>query len=212
MSTTTDIASKHLGKTTSYEKTTDVDPSLLVAIPRALARDENSVKANGFAGVDIWHCYEFSTLLSTGLPAVGILKISVPAESEFIVESKSLKLYLNSYNFAKLVNREEDNRHWHLYAEKKIRVDLTEILGIAPFVCIQKASAHTVANRLLVEARSLYYEEEFSVLERYPDANWGSYEGLKNKTQQQILETGKFHSKKGRAISMFLIFCGAIVG
>jgi 7-cyano-7-deazaguanine reductase len=51
-----------------------------------------------FSGVDVWHAYELGFLTQTGLPVTGLLKIVYPANSEFLVESKSLKLYLNSFN------------------------------------------------------------------------------------------------------------------
>ncbi|PIE42067.1 MAG: NADPH-dependent 7-cyano-7-deazaguanine reductase QueF, partial [Gammaproteobacteria bacterium] len=51
-----------------------------------------------FQGVDYWNAYEVSWLNPKGKPEVGLLELAVPAVSPFIVESKSLKLYLNSFN------------------------------------------------------------------------------------------------------------------
>ncbi|HQN93586.1 MAG TPA: NADPH-dependent 7-cyano-7-deazaguanine reductase QueF, partial [Prolixibacteraceae bacterium] len=51
-----------------------------------------------FSGVDVWHAYEFSFLTDKGSPVVGLLKIVYPCNNESLVESKSLKLYLNSFN------------------------------------------------------------------------------------------------------------------
>ncbi|MBN1926206.1 MAG: NADPH-dependent 7-cyano-7-deazaguanine reductase QueF [Prolixibacteraceae bacterium] len=88
----------HLGKSSSYPK--KYDPSVLVAVPRYLNREHLEIKENDlpFSGVDVWHAYEFSFLTKNGLPVVGILKLIYPATSQYLVESKSLKLYLNSFN------------------------------------------------------------------------------------------------------------------
>lgn len=73
---------------------------MLRFIPRQLSRSENGIGKNlPFTGFDYWTAWEFSYLDSHGKPAVRILKLAVPAESENIVESKSLKLYLNSFNY-----------------------------------------------------------------------------------------------------------------
>lgn len=53
---------------------------------------------NGLSyGHDIWNAYEFSYLDSSKQPTLKVLEIKIPASSEYIVESKSLKLYLNSF-------------------------------------------------------------------------------------------------------------------
>ncbi len=56
-------------------------------------------------GVDIWNCYELSWLDTNGKPRCGILQIVYSANSQYIVESKSLKLYLNSFNFFKISDK-----------------------------------------------------------------------------------------------------------
>ncbi len=92
------IESTHLGKQSNYPQ--HYDPNVLVAVPRILNRQLYGIDNDNlnFTGVDVWHAYEFSFLLKSGLPVTGILKIVYSAESEFLVESKSLKLYLNSFN------------------------------------------------------------------------------------------------------------------
>jgi 7-cyano-7-deazaguanine reductase len=74
------------------------DPSLLFPVPRANAR--NALPGGGFDGYgeDLWQCYELSWLDSEGCPRVFMGLLSVPADSASLVESKSLKLYLNSLN------------------------------------------------------------------------------------------------------------------
>ena len=95
------IENTHLGKQSSYPQR--YDPSVLVAVPRILNRKQHGISNAKlpFSGFDVWHAYEFSFLTDKGSPVVGILKIVYPCTSEFLVESKSLKLYLNSFNMDK---------------------------------------------------------------------------------------------------------------
>ncbi|MCL4111796.1 UNVERIFIED_CONTAM: hypothetical protein GTU68_018052 [Idotea baltica] len=86
----------------SYIAPENIDNSLLVAIPRSLNRESHGIDQNLFKGFDVWNCYELSTMNAKGKPFVGIMKIFFPANSTNIVESKSLKLYLNSFNLCKL--------------------------------------------------------------------------------------------------------------
>jgi 7-cyano-7-deazaguanine reductase len=89
-----------LGQSTVYiEKYT---PDLLFPIPRTLSRDKLSLSAPlPFSGVDIWSAYEISWLNSKGKPMVALADIYFSCESLNIVESKSFKLYLNSFNQTK---------------------------------------------------------------------------------------------------------------
>lgn len=90
-----------LGKASSYQS--EYAPSLLFAIDRQTKRDEIGISGTlPFFGVDIWNAYEVSWLNLRGKPQVGIATLTVPADSPNIIESKSLKLYLNSLNQAKL--------------------------------------------------------------------------------------------------------------
>lgn len=93
-----------LGETTSYPK--NYDASILFAISRHLGRDEvlkqTGIQADKLTdGVDVWQAFELSWLNLQGVCKVAIARIRVPANSPNIVESKSLKLYLNSLNFTK---------------------------------------------------------------------------------------------------------------
>lgn len=93
-----------LGETTSYPK--NYDASILFAISRNLGRDEilkqTGIQADKLTdGVDVWQAFELSWLNLQGICKVAIARIRVPANSPNIVESKSLKLYLNSLNFTK---------------------------------------------------------------------------------------------------------------
>jgi 7-cyano-7-deazaguanine reductase len=85
-----------LGQDTEYRF--DYDASLLAPIPRALGREKLGIDESQFVGVDVWNAYEISWLNSRGLPLVRLARLVVPCDSPCIVESKSLKLYFNSFN------------------------------------------------------------------------------------------------------------------
>lgn len=92
----TDILQKSpLGKATGY--CDRYDPSLLFPIARSQSRNALSPELV-YAGVDIWTAYEISWLNPRGLPQVAGAEFMIPADSENIIESKSFKLYLNSFN------------------------------------------------------------------------------------------------------------------
>ena len=75
------------------------DPSLLFPIARSTGRDVLGLGGVlPFNGVDIWNAYELSWLDARGKPCVAIGEFRVPAQSPNLIESKSLKLYLNSFN------------------------------------------------------------------------------------------------------------------
>lgn len=80
------------------------DASLLFRIPRSENREHYGLEAGRlpFVGVDVWNCYEVSFMTDNGLPVSRMMKLIYSCESEFLVESKSLKLYLNSFNMEKL--------------------------------------------------------------------------------------------------------------
>ena len=99
-----ELASKHLGKVGGEGYKDQYDPTLLVKIPRKLNRTAYGIddKRLPFIGFDVWNAYEVSALTNNGLPVSGMLKIVYPADSKHHVESKSLKLYLNSFNMSKM--------------------------------------------------------------------------------------------------------------
>ncbi|HCE11075.1 MAG TPA: NADPH-dependent 7-cyano-7-deazaguanine reductase QueF [Oxalobacteraceae bacterium] len=89
-----------LGKPAAYK--TEYDPSLLFPIARQGKRDELGISGTlPFFGIDIWNAYEVSWLNLRGKPQVAIATITVAADSPNIIESKSFKLYLNSFNQTK---------------------------------------------------------------------------------------------------------------
>lgn len=86
-----------LGKKTSYQQNYNAD--LLFPIARADNRQTLGIKgALPFQGVDIWHGYELSWLEPNGKPQIALAQFIFPCESICLIESKSFKLYLNSFN------------------------------------------------------------------------------------------------------------------
>tara|TARA_A100001015_G_scaffold315007_1_gene425814 strand:+ start:126 stop:983 length:858 start_codon:yes stop_codon:yes gene_type:complete len=118
-----------LGKEVIYK---DVyDANLLFAIERNINRKKLNLNNKlPFCGYDIWRCYEISWLGPKGKPEVAILNLSIPADSKYLVESKSLKLYLNSFNASVFdsVNKIKDvikqDLERKLNCEIKVDIDL----------------------------------------------------------------------------------------
>jgi len=114
-----------LGKETVYKAS--YDASLIFPISRVDNRKKLSMpekKVNNdlpFFGYDVWTGYEVSWLNEKGKPEVAIVEFIVPCESENIVESKSFKLYLNSFNQTKLKGLDE--------AQARMQEDLSKGFG-----------------------------------------------------------------------------------
>ncbi len=90
------LAALTLGKVTQYKET--YSPELLQAVPRSMNREELDLLGPlPFTGVDRWNGYELSWLNSKGKPNVAIMRCEVPVDSTNLIESKSFKLYLNSF-------------------------------------------------------------------------------------------------------------------
>ena len=94
--------SKHLGQSSQYKST--YDKGLLVREPRSNNREYLNIfdDALPFVGSDTWNAYECSFLLKNGRPVTGVVKCVYPCSSKYIVESKSIKLYFNSFNMTKM--------------------------------------------------------------------------------------------------------------
>lgn len=94
-----------LGKPTLYSK--QYDPTLLQAVPRIINRNLLGIQTSTllFHGADIWTLYELSWLNNNGLPQVAIGEVIINATSTNLIESKSFKLYLNSFNHTRFSSR-----------------------------------------------------------------------------------------------------------
>lgn len=107
-----------LGHSTTYPKT--YAPDILYPIPRALGRANLALPAERFMGMDWWHVFELSWLNPQGISQVAMARLAIPASSESIVESKSLKLYFNSLNFTEFASQSE--------LQKTVENDLSSLL------------------------------------------------------------------------------------
>jgi 7-cyano-7-deazaguanine reductase len=106
-----------LGKVSAYKDR--YDPSLLFSLPRAPKRAEIGLQgAVPFTGADFWTAYELSWLNPRGKPQVAIAHVTVPCETPNIVESKSFKLYLNSFNNTVFADAQA--------VQDRLRADLSE--------------------------------------------------------------------------------------
>ena len=122
---TEQIASKHLGKKSAGSES--YDPTLLVAVPRSANREQYDIKNNDlpFIGYDVWHGYEFSVLTENGIPITRVLKLKYNCDNDFLVESKSLKLYLNSFNMSRFGKTVQEALE---ISKSLIEKDLSEML------------------------------------------------------------------------------------
>ncbi|KAB2825209.1 NADPH-dependent 7-cyano-7-deazaguanine reductase QueF [Aliivibrio finisterrensis] len=98
-----ELKSLTLGQKTEYKH--NYEPELLQAVPRSLNRDDLDLGDElPFQGCDVWTLYELSWLNQNGLPQVAVGDVTLPATSPNLVESKSFKLYLNSFNQTKFAS------------------------------------------------------------------------------------------------------------
>ena len=110
-----------LGQAVAYRDT--YAPELLFPIERQLKRDELGIVAGAlpFVGEDLWNAYELSWLDARGKPVVALGEFRVPATSPRLIESKSLKLYLNAFNQQRMASVDE--------VQSRIAADLSAAAG-----------------------------------------------------------------------------------
>jgi 7-cyano-7-deazaguanine reductase len=109
-----------LGRASAYADR--YDASLLFPIARATQREAMGIAANAlpFFGADLWTAFELSWLNARGKPQLAIAHFTVPCETPNIIESKSFKLYLNSFNSTVFADAEA--------VRERLRTDLSEAL------------------------------------------------------------------------------------
>jgi 7-cyano-7-deazaguanine reductase len=101
----TELQNAPLGKEVAYSD--HYDPSLLFPIPRSLKRQALGItESQPFMGDDVWYSYELSWLNARGKPMAALGKFTYSCATPFLVESKSFKLYLNSFSAAKFATVE----------------------------------------------------------------------------------------------------------
>ena len=122
-----------LGREAAYPR--HYDAALLYPIPRALGRDGFGVIAGDlpFVGIDRWHAYELSWLDRRGKPMVATATLQVPADSPNLVESKSLKLYLNSCNATRFESADAIRERIERDLSVAAGATVTLAFGLPPF-------------------------------------------------------------------------------
>lgn len=119
-----------LGREVAYPS--QYDAGLLFPIPRAAGRAEIGVDGDAlpFIGHDRWHAYELSWLDARGKPCVATATFTVPCDSPNLVESKSLKLYLNSLNAERFNSDEAVRERIALDLSARAGADVTVAFGL----------------------------------------------------------------------------------
>lgn len=133
-------------------------PDILFPIPRAKARRALGLNPSvlPFAGEDAWHAWELSWLGPGGQPNNAVARFILPATSTNLVESKSLKLYLNSLNQTGFESREQlvetVQRDLSAVAEGEVEVEILDLdsqsLAVTPMpgTCIDETPLGSVAS------------------------------------------------------------------
>ncbi|BDX07640.1 NADPH-dependent 7-cyano-7-deazaguanine reductase QueF [Planctobacterium marinum] len=173
-----------LGKTVDYPST--YDPSVLEAVPRSLNRNPLGIGDTvPFKGEDLWNAYEFSWLNHKGKPMVALLECKVPATTPNIIESKSFKLYLNSFNQSRFHSSEE--------VHQKLIKDLSLVAGGDVSVTMQDLSA---SNLPVVELPGECIDDlDIEVTHYQPDASL-----LKVDSEQTVEKTLVSHLLKSNCL------------
>lgn len=152
-----------LGKETQYHD--QYDAGLLQGVPRSLNRDSLSLTAENlpFHGGDIWTMYELSWLNSKGLPQVAIGHVELDATTENLIESKSFKLYLNSFNQTRFES-------WDI-VEKTLLKDLTTCAKGKANLTIYPLS-HFTSQPIVDFAGECIDEQDIEIDNYQFDAQW----------------------------------------
>lgn len=150
-----------LGQKTEYKS--HYDASLLQPVPRQLNRGGlGIVEQQPFnQGTDVWTCYELSWLNANGLPQVAIADVAIDFRSENLIESKSFKLYLNSFNQTKFSSITE--------VEKVLTKDLSQCASGEVSVKIYKLADYT--NQPIVDFSGECIDEQEIQIDSYAFSN-----------------------------------------
>lgn len=167
-----EIASKHLGKVGGDGYSDQYNPELLVKIPRYLNREGYGLTGKEFKGVDVWNAYEVSAITTKGQPVAGMLKIVCPSDSENHVESKSIKLYLNSFNMTKIGDNAAD---CITGIEARVKRDLDELLDTDTTVSFYASD---------FETEPLSFPDEFQDISEVTDLDKIDFTAFKSDANQ----------------------------
>ena len=168
------LSALKLGQNTEYKS--QYDASLLQPVPRRLNREGlGIVEQQPFnQGADVWTCYELSWLNPHGLPQVAIADVEIDFKSENLIESKSFKLYLNSFNQTKFASIEE--------VEQILTRDLSQCASCQVSVKIHKLADYT--NQPIVNFSGECIDEQEIQIESYIFSN----QHLENVAEDEIVE------------------------
>ncbi len=168
------LSALKLGQKTEYKS--QYDASLLQPVPRRLNREGlGIVEDQPFnQGADVWTCYELSWLNPNGLPQVAIADVAIDFKSENLIESKSFKLYLNSFNQTKFASIEE--------VEETIAKDLNQCASGQVSVKIHKLADYT--NQPIMNFAGECIDEQEIQIDSYAFSN----QYLENVAEGEIVE------------------------
>ena len=133
-----------LGRHVAYPR--HYDAALLFPIARALGREPLGVGADAlpFIGTDRWHAYELGWLDGRGKPRVATATLTVPADSPNLIESKSLKLYLNSFNATRFDSEAA--------VRARMATDLAGVAGSAVAIAFDLPAIDTPHDAISIDA------------------------------------------------------------
>jgi len=151
-----------LGKSTEY--CSKYSPNLLQAVPRSLNRDDLSLQSNKlpFIGEDVWYGYELSWLNNKGKPIVAVAEFRFACISLNLVESKSFKLYLNSFNQSKFSSIEEVKQTFikdlSAIAQTQVKVTLFTVEQFTVEHCPPLAIKQTTQDTICIDDEDVTIE------------------------------------------------------
>ena len=168
-----ELKSLTLGQKTEYKHS--YEPELLQAVPRSLNRDDLDLGDElPFVGCDVWTLYELSWLNPNGLPQVAVGDVTLPATSPNLVESKSFKLYLNSFNQTKFTSWDDVTR--------TLIKDLSACAG--GDVKVEIHPVQTYSQQPIVDMTGECIDNQDIVIDNYEfDANY-----LQSSTSEELVE------------------------
>lgn len=185
----TELKTGPLGESSQYAE--GYSPNRLFPMPRAEGRSAVGLRgALGWYGQDVWTGYEFSWLNERGKPEVAVLRLTVAAESSHIVESKSMKLYLNGYAQTRFDSTSK--------VRDRLAEDLTHVFGGAVVVELVALAEPSLGVRELTGKSLDELDVEITDYQRNPDllvlAVTQGAKGAKETPVTQVLTTHLFRS------------------
>lgn len=215
MSSITDLASKSLGSANSYAVYTDkFDASQLNFMPRALARSDWGITGEEFDGFDVWHCYEATFLLDSGQPVAGTLKVVFPVSNELMVESKSFKLYLNTFDMCRMGDNFKDairNYEAQIVADMKaggLKCEVRFFSALQLGVALRGNEPHPFHNARFLTVPADVVFDDFSGQGTYPARKSGST--ATSLVYTNVLRSRCRHTKQKDSGSAFVSLIGTL--